>query len=708
MLNYSIQMKRKQCTRLKEHDNLSVIPYIRGRLVFADLVARAIEEEGFEQVIVDLPFFMNRSNLWENAVKMFPHVSSLLFRKEDGSFAAFPFTPADAACIALSAVQTQKDWGRDIELQCIDDSRVIHYPRGSLSFPKVGPNDDYSVFINGLDVFCNEQYDQLEEAWAALGKEQRFFNEYRAGLVSDRLKSYLKNGKKTLFVCEYSLWWLVKKIVMNKYAVPRQYFSYPWKDVKGVIMIDDSLRLWKRGALDDYPAVVARFYDIMRTGLLSSFSKIRTIEDIINKSLTHDLYEKTCGGSSVRRSLTFHKYLRNTSLSSGKISSIMLSHLCDAANSCLGRKAAKRMIRRFFSYPEPAGKRIFKYVTIREGSSIVTLNNKVNDREAEIYLSSIIKVNSYSLEEVYDGYLMPDREMRIFNRFHHHPEREILKFLGYSKAITWSIKADYYQYELASKKVREMQAQQARKTRIKKSYGAISDGIHWKATINARSLGEDAVYIRYGSRSRGKRQRKFDAYTPVIFIFTDNFKGHWYRQIMSTNSVQRHKDLYPGEPLHNNCTASDTIYHALYSLNNIKKLKWGHIDKRDISSMALLYNRADMDNARYKAIAGRPNRFVCRMAPLSDPIVTRFQMTEAGIAWAVKYAEHTVFVVAKKGWTPSEQLSSFAKSRNIEIRDVSLSLFNPDIIERLRTMYFTSPQLKKHPKRDEIVEKFMD
>ena len=143
-------MTKKQYIRQRRDENLYVIPYIRGRLVFAELVARALEEDGFEQVVVDLPFFMNKGGLWEDAIKLFPYVSSLLIRRDDADFVTYLFVPNDAACISLATVRMLREWGNNIELKCIDDSRVIHYPRESLAHPEVIVRDDYFIFTEGL------------------------------------------------------------------------------------------------------------------------------------------------------------------------------------------------------------------------------------------------------------------------------------------------------------------------------------------------------------------------------------------------------------------------------------------------------------------------------------------------------------------------------------------------------------------------------
>jgi hypothetical protein len=703
MISSSLKTTKKQYIKDSRFDNLYVIPYIRGRLVFAELAARAIEGDGFEQVIVDLPFFLNRGGLWEEAVKLFPYVSCLYCRKEDGGLAAIPFTPSDAVCSALSAGQILREWGSDIEVRFIDDSRVIHYPQGSMSFPDVRVGDDYTVFTQGLHEYYNCPYDQLDRAWREVSKDQRFFNEYRAGLVSDRLKSYLKSGRKTLFVCEYRLWWLVKKMLQGDMGAPAQYYSQPWKDVKAVLVADDPVRLWLKGALDDCPAVVYEFYNSLRQSITASFDKLTVTEKIVNRSLQPDR-DHGVEGASLRRSIVFYQYLRSRLLCENRLTPMVYQHFFDTAYACLGKTLAGHMTKKLFFYPQSRGMR--KYLSISEGGSspFVDIDNV---RSLAEKLSSMNEDDDLSMDTLYDGYREPVEGLEAIARLFPRLNKRLLRSLGGADIITWSVKADYYQYELAASKLRGILTGKDEKLRIRKSSGSLQNGIHWKATINSMAIGEDDIYVKHRYRHRQSR-KKFDEFTPVTFIFTEDFRGHGYRHIHSSNRSQRHLDLNPLVSLPRGYQPPDQIINTLYSYYKVKDIMGGHIVKRAVSSITLLYNKGVVDDARYDAINSRFGQHKACRSAIGDPELMNFLMPEKGIAWSVKYADHTVIVAAKAGWKPSQMLADFARKRNIRIAHVPLSVFQKDFIERLKTLHFTSSAIKRLPERDEIVERFIE
>jgi hypothetical protein len=111
---------------------------------------------------------------------------------------------------------------------------------------------------------------------------------------------------------------------------------------------------------------------------------------------------------------------------------------------------------------------------------------------------------------------------------------------------------------------------------------------------------------------------------------------------------------------------------------------------------------------RYQKITERPKIFQCRIEPEHDSEINHFNLSELGVAWAVKYAKEVVLVVAKNGWKPSLSLLTFARGKNIRIIHLSLFSFNPDFLERLRILHFISTPLKKHPDRDKIVTRFIE
>jgi len=120
---------------------------VKGRLVFAEVAAKAILKGNYDIVIVDLPYFLHDGKWMDACVDLFPLVSSLVIKNAD-SFSTVAITPNDAACISVFLVSDLKDKGQNIAIKYIDDSKIIHYPSGCLrqSVPKF--KDDYFVFVD--------------------------------------------------------------------------------------------------------------------------------------------------------------------------------------------------------------------------------------------------------------------------------------------------------------------------------------------------------------------------------------------------------------------------------------------------------------------------------------------------------------------------------------------------------------------------------
>jgi len=76
-----------------------VLPYVRGRRAFAQLIARVLKDNEFDCVLIDLPAFLNNKRWLSAPLQHFPLVSSLIIQTKSGC-ALLPFVPSDAACAA--------------------------------------------------------------------------------------------------------------------------------------------------------------------------------------------------------------------------------------------------------------------------------------------------------------------------------------------------------------------------------------------------------------------------------------------------------------------------------------------------------------------------------------------------------------------------------------------------------------------------------
>ena len=71
---------KKQFIKHPNFENLFVIPYVKRRLVFSEIVARAIQEDNFDLVLVDLPYFLNTPGFKTYLSDPFPWSARSLLR----------------------------------------------------------------------------------------------------------------------------------------------------------------------------------------------------------------------------------------------------------------------------------------------------------------------------------------------------------------------------------------------------------------------------------------------------------------------------------------------------------------------------------------------------------------------------------------------------------------------------------------------------
>jgi hypothetical protein len=706
---HNISKIKKLYIEHPRYENLSVIPYSRGRLNFAALTARAIQEDRFDTVLVDLPYFMNSENLLKESSKLFPLCHSLMIKKDKAYFMLFPFTPNDAACAAVAAVQILKDMGiSNVTVKCIDDSHIINYPQEGFLQNEAYLKDDSFVLKEGPKKYFEHLFWQLESAWNDYPEKTKFFCEHRAGLVAQRIAEEAEKGKKVLFVCEWRLWWLVSKKLELEQLGRENFFLPDWKDLDAAVVLEDPLLFWAKGMLDDFPAVVARFYSNVKLFSLKSFYKLQVIDEFIKNSVDGSVLEKA-GNVSVRKIISFHNYLRNRLTFDLRVCPYPVSHLFDAAYSCVGKKYARELARLLLDYPRPRRWQIKGFLIIREGSADrSTVGFEVSPSEIEGYL--LTGTSQYT----YDRFSETDRDQSFEDRLKianticpiiDPKEAEAMGRGGFG--LKWAIQEDYHLHEIACRKVRDIVNRLKRLHKIERSWGSMGEGIDWKGTIASKASGENAIYIKRKMHYAKEKQSRFDEYTPVTFLFTDDFKGHLSSTIFDANKSLRNKNLGNKNFPYDQSPPEDLVYSIFYTFTQETDLYRGNFLKVRLSSITLLYTIHVMGDVRYERIMRKPSRFHCRMQPYSDPELYDFPLSELGIAWGVKYAEHTVLVAAKEGWKPLKNLSEFAKRKRVQITPVTFSSFSPDFIDRLRELFFSSTALKKHHDRDKIVKRYL-
>ena len=296
-------------TRHPSYENLFVLPYINCRLVFAELAVRAIAQGQFDLIAMDLPYFMKTKKWLDIPIDAFPFTSSLIIKTANDEFKTFNFVPNDAACISMYQVRRLQGAGSDIEFECLDDSNIINYPEAYFKEPVIDLIDDYFALTDGVESYFSRVYKKLNRFWETFSVEQKLYWNYRATLVASRLRECLKTGKKTLFVCNYKLWWLVNIKLKSEDFENKNIVFKPWRNQKAVLLFQLPNFLWIKGALDDYPAVVFQFFSRLDQGNSDSFDKITALNDIIG-DVVDETKAKKNENVSIRRLMVFRKYLR--------------------------------------------------------------------------------------------------------------------------------------------------------------------------------------------------------------------------------------------------------------------------------------------------------------------------------------------------------------------------------------------------------------
>jgi hypothetical protein len=689
--------------RHPSYENLFVLPYINSRLVFAELAARAIYEGQFDFVLVDLPFFLKEMDWLDIIIDLFPVVSSLVIKTSDNQFRTINFVPNDAASASVYIARRLQESGTRIEFECVDDSNVINYPEECFHQPTMDTPDDYFALTHGIGDYFLTIYEQLCKSWPTLSDEQRFFWNYRSDLVANRVNESLKRGKKTLFICNYRLWWLVnKKLLSGDFEIKRLFLVH-WEDQAAVLLIQDPYFLWIKGAMDDYPATVANFFNKVREGDLSSFDKLQALHDIISDAV-EEMNTKNQEGVSVRRVKIFRQYLVTRLGTHCRVTPTLSTYLHEAAVCCIGRSFARNLTRKLLEYPV-ADEILAIYLAIKHDRVIFSdAEFEVPDEFQQTFLDSEAAIQSSSSSDDFkDSEQQREKLVSQIRPFLKKAESESLNSDG---KITWALKKEYFLHAMVSKSARQIAQNRSRTFRVVRSWGSMGDGIDWKATIRSKATGEDAIYVKKGGRS-GETALNLGPFTPTVFIFDGTENSGTVRSVHDSNITQRNIELENHDVITADFPEPDLVYSIFYTRTKAEYVCENHIRKESLSAILFLCTHSWMGTERYKRIVARPGRFHCRVELDDDKDLRPFRCPDRLVAGGVKYAEGAVVVVADNTWKPSPELLDFAKVGRVRIIRVELSTLSKEVIERMRTMHFISTPLKKHPDQGTIVERFV-
>jgi hypothetical protein len=723
--------------RFSELEDIDVLPYVRHRLVFAHLAAKILKENRYDALLVDLPRFMN-DPYWLNVpLKLFPQVSLAVFGRNDGGFRTIILAPNDAACLGVYLAHTTS-----LPCRSLDDSDLLNYPPAAIFSPLLRMGDDYQVIHLGLGRYFQPLWDQMDVAWARAKAQQQFFTRYRAGEVLKSLKASLQLGRKMLFVCEYQLWWALRQLLQEKPQHQVRYL-FKWDNAPGILRVEDPYLAWVHGLLDDYPAVNLHFWQCLNSGDPGSFDKLAAFEVILERVMTgkepkpsdqahggkvilfeqylKKLRRKIVGrktqervsGISVRAMISFLRYLKKLTISHQRFLPVPGEQLFHAAQACGGTVFHKHLAREFMSYPrELTGKQV--NIILEQGGAVI-LGGLGLDLTGYDYLPSFFTGPPYTYDEGQNnrrgGDLEKEARQRAMDLIHPQmtaeEKQEFTQDEDYS-FIEWEVIDDYKHHAHACERVRSLFTSQMYHFVPKRSWGAMKAGIHWKATLGAMARGEDTIFVKYRTINASKSMR-LDEHTPVVFLLAspeeiDNSVGLC---IYDSNPAQRHLDMGYGELDPSQDAKPDRVFSVFITSKTRINLYEGHVIQRNLTSIALLYTKHLMGVERYNAITRREKSYQCRLHPSSDFELWDFPLSQRGIAWALKYAPSVVLVAAALGWEVPEKLSDLARQKGKQLHCVKLTSFRPEFLERLGRTFLLSTSLKRHPRHEEIVRRFI-
>ncbi|KYK22058.1 hypothetical protein AYK24_02715 [Thermoplasmatales archaeon SG8-52-4] len=686
--------------RYSDFNEIHVIPYIRGRLVFSELVARALEKIDFEFIAIDLPQFMNDEKYHKNALKMFPRITSLYLQKDQKTYLSFTISPNDAAILASFLAMK-----KNISSSCLDNSNIHSFPTGVLLEPSLNCRDDYFVFSEGLEKYFKSPWDQLKTYWLGARDIQKVFTIYRASEVAERLGLYISSGLKTLLVCEYHLWWFIKGILEGKFKDVEKISYAPEEGIlNAAYVIGNPGFIWAQGLLDDFPILTHDLFCKVLQDKVGSFDKIDILNNILMDTVCHK-NNLDNGNGSIGELIIFKRYLKNLMTTYRRITPLPVKHLIKSLEACFGKELTKKLVKRLLSYPLPRLEtKLPNPIFLSISSKTISGGGKPFDipdisRSIPYHNKASCSSNSNEINKINRLYWL-DKVQNYLTR------EEIKKMPAARVTKSWAVREDYEFHEQLCAFVRSIARDNLTKIRVCKSWGNLEDRIDWKSTLNAYSRGEDCFYVKKIRRNRMGRLT-LNEFTPMVFIFFPCDNNN-IRAVHDSNITQRIIDL--GEitfPIRN-CHPPDLVFSPAYIISKSKIFLNGHFRKDKVSAIAFLHTKSVMGVDRYDAITKRPEKFQCREEPKGDPELSSFYGVEKLIGWAVKYSEGDVIVIHYEGYRLPNNLKVFSNENNVKILMFPLSIISPELIKRIQKLHFMSAALKKHVDQEKIIGRVLN
>jgi hypothetical protein len=647
---------------------LWVVPYIHSRLIFAEAAVRTLHKRVFDTVLLDLPSFMNHDSWLDAPLEAFPLVSSLLIKEDGKTCSLFPMVPTDASCAAAWFARR-----RSLAFECVDP--IISLNGSSSDIPKATSlGDERLISSIGLKSYFETAWHQLDGQLENTPDSSIKNLMFHGKAVAERIRNRISSSRRVLFVCEYRLWWAVKKAL----DMPAHGECESGKEDRPLparscaLLLEDPYFMWSAGLFDDYLAINKKFQKSLQSGSIASFSKYETLAGLIGNLLKKgDLTNISNDAKEALASLA-HELRHKSNL--GLSRDLSPARFFCNIRSELGDRAEDELTRMLLDYPMPTvldtAKNPPQFFKIKE-ERIVPDNARFN-------LPDVFHANPYgevisSENESEDRSSQPgsiDLGSCLRNVHPVITRQEAKELREYDFGIRWAVKRDYELHAHACRTICQ----------------ALSPGERTDA--EKEELGE---------------------FTPISFIFYNGPQRPRKHTVISDNNVtQRQMNLgYVRRSRRDKMPPPDSVYSLFATTRENEILLDDHIERELITSLTLLFSGAAMGLERYDAITQRAKKYQCRTRPQEDPDLEAFRYPDLGLAWAIKYAQKSAIAVACRGWEPSPAVQEFARKKRKQIRTLPLDILPGELTGRLQQLHFISTPLKRHSEREKIVARFV-
>ncbi len=646
-----------------------VLPYVHNRLVFAEAAVKTLQKMVFDTLLLDLPGFMNYGS-WLNApLAAFPLVSSLLVKEDEETHSIFPLVPTDAACAAAWLAKK-----RTLAFECVDPKILLDSSCHDLPMiPSLG--DERLISIVGLKPY-------FERAWHLLDNQCKDSPNpsignllFRGKAVASRIHDRILSSRKVLFVCEYRLWWAVRK-ALDVEAIGRRESTgnntlLPTRSC--ALLLEDPYFMWAAGLFDDYPTINNKFQARIQSESTVSFNKHKILAELIG-SISKKSDRLNISADVKETLLSFSRKLREGP-NSGESRELSPKLLFEKIQSRLEPKAEDGIAGTLLDYPMPtvkdAAKNPPQYFEITE-DRIISSTEKFD-------LPDVFHANPY-------GEIIPSQNETDMQLHQSHS----------SGFVPWLYKVHPVMTRQEVKELDE-EIDFGPRWAVKRDYELHSYACR---VIRQAVLREGAVDLR---------DEEFGMFTPISFIFCNSTEKPGKLTVISDNNLTRRQiDLGNFDRANRNeMPPPDSVYSLFATMRARYVLFERHIKREMITSLTLLYSGAEMGLDRYAAIMQRPNGFQCRKRPQEDSDLESFTPADLGLAWAIKYAKKQAIAVAFNGWEPSPDIQQFARKQRKQIFALSLDELPEGMTGRLQQLHFISTALKRHPERERILSRFV-